>query len=113
MNDPDLLAELMRLTRFKGGQEQPLVIGPGFMGEVEEGGAFDIAWLVEYHQRLIAIAIPLPDFGTDIANAFLTVPVFKNHFQIGLVVDESVIPFVILHRAIANPFSSGVSAKPE
>jgi len=65
-----------------------LIVVPGFMSEVEERRAFDIARFVEHHQRFVTVVLYFEILGMEIAGALLAVAVFKNHLHFPLIIDK-------------------------
>ena len=62
----------MRLTRFRAGKVEPLIVRLVLVGVDEKRGSLDVVRAVEHEQGAIAVILDLNDFQADFARAFLS-----------------------------------------
>jgi hypothetical protein len=95
MNEPDLFAELMRLTRFSAGRYSHWSSLPVLWAKLRSG-AFHVARLIEDDEGFVAVALHLESAVSYDAAALLAVAVFQGHHHVGGEVAETVVAAVVL-----------------
>ena len=91
MNDPDRLAELMRLTRRSGGQIDPLVVVAVAMRVHEEGRSSHISGVVEDEEGLVSVGRHLQDLHSQLAPTLLPLTVAQHHELLRREVAEAIL----------------------